>query len=75
MRFRYVVSYESDIQPVETVRGEFEVDGGAQAVRQGAREGCRQWPTHRKFRSVVVVVERLEVGERAEVDSEATRFA
>jgi hypothetical protein len=59
MRFRYAISYESDTQPVETVRGEFEANGGAQGVRQGARVACTQWPKRRSFRSVVVVVERL----------------
>jgi hypothetical protein len=61
MRFRYVVSYESDTQPVETVRGEFEANGGAQGLRQGAREACTHWPKHRSFRSVVIVVERLDM--------------
>ena len=65
MRFRYAISYESDTQPVETVRGEFEVNGGAQGIRQGAREACRQWPKHRSFRSVVLVIERLGVDDEA----------
>jgi len=40
MRYSYVVSYESDTQPVETVRGEFEAGGGESSFRQGAREAC-----------------------------------
>ena len=59
MRYRYVFSYESDSQPVETVRGNFEANGGAQAVRCGAKAACRHWPRGRSFRSVVVVVERM----------------
>ena len=60
MRYHYAVSYESDIKPVETVKGEFDVRSGRQAIRQGAREACRAWPKGRKFRSVVVVVEQRE---------------
>jgi hypothetical protein len=60
MRYRYTVSCESESQPVHTVCGEFEVNEGAQAVRQGARAACTHWPRQRSFRSVVVVVERIE---------------
>jgi hypothetical protein len=45
----------------ETVRGEFEAGGGDSSLRQGAREACAHWPKGRKFRSVVIVVERLDV--------------
>ena len=41
MRYRYTVSYESDIKPVEMVKGAFEVQSGRQAIRQSAREACR----------------------------------
>jgi hypothetical protein len=60
MRYGYVVSYESDSQPVETIRGEFEAKDRSSAIRQGAREAVRRWPKGRSFRSWVIVVERLE---------------
>ena len=61
MRYRHSVSYESDTQPVETVRGEFEAGGLPQAISQGAREARKAWPRNRRFRSVVVVVERVDL--------------
>jgi len=63
MRYGYSVSFESDTLPVETVRGEFEAGGGDSSLRQGAREACAQWPKGRKFRSAVIVAERLEAAE------------
>ena len=71
MRYRYSVSYESDTQAVETVRGEFEAGGGDSSLRQGAREACAQWPNGRKFRSVVIVVERLEAAKATQEADEA----
>jgi hypothetical protein len=71
MRYSYVVSYESDTQPVETVRGEFEAGGGDGSLRQGAREACAHWPKGRKFRSVVIDVERLEAAEATQEADEA----
>ena len=63
MRYRYAVSYESDSQPVETDRGEFEARDRHGAIRQGAREAVAHWPKGRSFRSWVIVVERLDVAE------------
>jgi hypothetical protein len=60
MRYRYAISYESESQPVETVRGEFEAGGFDSALRQGSSETCTHWPHRRVFRSVVIVVERIE---------------
>jgi hypothetical protein len=71
MRYRYSVSFESDTLPVETVRGEFEAGGGDSSLRQGAREACAHWPKGRKFRSVVIVVERLETAEATQEADEA----
>ena len=71
MRYPYSVSYESDSQPVETVRGEFEGGGGDSSLRQGARKACAHWPTGRKFRSVVIVVERLDAEEATNAADEA----
>jgi len=60
MRYRYSVSFETDSQPVETVRGEFEAKDRCGAIRQGAREAVAHWPKGRSFRSWVIVVERLD---------------
>jgi len=56
---------------VETVRGEFEAGGGDGSLRQGAREACAHWPKGRKFRSVVIDVERLEAAEATQEADEA----
>jgi hypothetical protein len=61
MRFRYVVSYESDTQPVETVRGEFEVARSSTALHEGARAAVANHPKGRRFRSFVIVVEQLDI--------------
>jgi len=60
MRFRYAISYESDTQPVETVRGELDARDGRQAAFRSGRMASRAWPKGRRFRSFVVVVEQLE---------------
>lgn len=56
--YSVAISYESDTEPVETVRTAIEVVGMRQAVRQASREACSAWPKSRRFRSVVVVVEQ-----------------
>jgi hypothetical protein len=58
--YHYVVSYESDTQPVHTVRGEIEARDTRQAALRSGREASRRWPKARSFRSVVVVVEKRE---------------
>jgi hypothetical protein len=58
--YRYAISYESDSSPVETVRGEFEARTHANAIHQSARTALKEWPKARKFRSWVIVVERLD---------------
>ncbi|HMF11590.1 MAG TPA: hypothetical protein VKE94_04770 [Gemmataceae bacterium] len=65
MRFRYVVSYESDTQPVETLRGELDARDARQAALRGGRLASARWPKGRHFRSVVIVVERLDIAEGA----------
>ncbi len=60
MRYRASVSYESDTQPVETVRCEFEAGTAKSATVRAAREANRHRPAKRSFRSWVIVVERLE---------------
>lgn len=59
MQFKCVVSYESDLAPVETLRFELIARDVKQAALRGGREASRRWPKGRKFRSVVVVVERV----------------
>jgi len=68
MRFSWVASYESDTQPVETVRGKIEADSSRQALRRAVRRAIKSRPRQRRFRSWVIVIERLdEVGEHAAV--------
>ena len=57
--FACVVSYESDTEPVETLRFDLSARDTRQAALRGGREASRRWPKGRKFRSVVVVVERV----------------
>jgi len=63
MRFRYAVSYESDTSPIETLRGELDARDARQAALRGGREAFKHWPKGRHFRSVVVVIERLDAAE------------
>ena len=71
MRYRYVFSYESDSQPVETVRGELEAEDPKSATVRAARAANTQRPKGRQFRSWVIVVERLEVAEATNAANEA----
>jgi hypothetical protein len=61
MKCHYRVSFEptDGSQPVVTVCGAIEANGGASALRSAVREAIRQWPTGRSFGSWVLVVERL----------------
>jgi hypothetical protein len=60
MRYGYTISYESDTQPVVTVRGDFDAKDRSSAIRQGAKRAVKQWPKGRSFRSWVICVERLD---------------
>ena len=60
MRYRYAISYESDTEPVETVRGEFESGGTPRALYQAGKQARDHWPKGRRFRSVVILVEVLD---------------
>ena len=71
MRLRYAASYESDTSPIETLRGELNARDARQAALRGGREAFKRWPEGRKFRSVVIVVERLDVAEATRAADEA----
>ena len=71
MRYTYSVSYESDSQPVETVRGELEAEDPKSATVRAARAANTRRPKGRQFRSWVIVVERLEVAEATQAADEA----
>ena len=71
MRYRYVFSYESDSQPVETVRGELEAEDPKSATVRAARAANTRRPKGRQFRSWVIVVERLDVAEATQAADEA----
>ena len=59
MRLRYSVSFESDLQPVRTGRGEIDVANPRLGVRRALEAAQKQWPNAR-WRSVVVVLEKVE---------------
>ena len=66
-RYRYAISYESDTQPVETVRGEFEAPRFTTALYRGGKVARDNWPRKRRFRSVVTryEIEFMREHERA----------
>ena len=72
MRFRYAVSYESDTSPIETLRGELDARDARQAALRGGREAFKHWPKGRHFRSVVVVIERLDAAQGQDTVSYVT---
>jgi hypothetical protein len=59
MRFRYAVSFESDLRPVHTVRGEFDKDDFESACKSALFLAGKEIPRH-KCRSWVCCVEMLE---------------
>lgn len=60
MKYHYIISYESDTQPVVTIRGDYEAGNRATAIRKGARAAVANWPKGRTFRSWVICVERAD---------------
>jgi len=60
VRYRYAISYESDMEPVETVRGEFVSTGTPRALYQAGKLARDSWPKGRRFRSVVTLIELLD---------------
>lgn len=60
MRLRYSVSFESDLQPVRTGRGEIEVPNPRLGVRRALEAAQRQCP-NAHWRSLVVVLEKADV--------------
>lgn len=69
MRFRYSVSFESDLRPVDTIRGEVIGSQASGCVRLAFKEASEKRPNRRAhWRSAVVVLEKL--GEDAEETTE-----
>lgn len=66
MRYRASVSYESETQPVNTIRVEFEAGSAKSATVRAAREANKRRPAKRAFRSWVIVLERLDAAETAQ---------
>ena len=62
MRYRRAISHESDTNPVEALCGERDAREVSHAALRGGREATKRYPKGRTFRSVVVVVERLDEG-------------
>ena len=65
MRLRYAVSFESDLRPVRTARGEIAVANPRLGVRRALGAAQAQCPNSH-WRSIVVVIEKV-VGSVAEV--------
>lgn len=59
MRYRAAVSFEHDLLPVKTYRGEIDVPNPRLGARRALEAASRAYPnTH--WRSVVIVLEKLE---------------
>jgi hypothetical protein len=58
MRFRYAVSFESDLRPVQTVRGEFDRDDPESALKSAAFLAFKSAPRG-VYRSWVICVEHV----------------
>ncbi len=58
-RWQYAVTFESDTQPPETLRGEV---GGSlsAAVGRAVRQSKQRKPSKNRFRSICVLLEKLE---------------
>lgn len=68
MRFRYSVSFESDTQPVQTVRGELDKTDAEDACKSAAYLAFKK-PPRGKWRSWVICIEQIAVA-TAEVSAE-----
>jgi hypothetical protein len=61
MRFQYTLSFEHDVQPVDTLRGTVEAADFEEAVRRAVFRACSGRPnTKRPPRSLVVVLEAFD---------------
>jgi hypothetical protein len=60
MRYRASVSFEHDLRPVQTWRGELTSTRAHTAALRALREASSAHPQERFWRSVVVVLEKLE---------------
>jgi hypothetical protein len=59
MRYRASVSFESDLAPVKTYRGEIDVVNPRLGVRRAVEAASREHPGAR-WRSLVVVLEKRD---------------
>ena len=58
MLLRYAVSFESDLRPVRTARGEIDVPNPRLGVRRAVEAAQAQCPNSH-WRSIVVVIEKV----------------
>ena len=70
MRLRYAVSFENETQSVRTGRGEMEVPNPRLGVRRALEAAQKQCP-NAHWRSVVVVLERVEPAVASATDGRA----
>lgn len=59
MRLRTIVSFEHDLAPVQTYRGEIDVPNPRLGARRAYEAACTAFP-FAQWRSVVIVLEKLE---------------
>lgn len=59
MTFTYAVSFESDIHPVETLRGTVNGEDAAEAIRRAVYKAEIARAGKTRFRSLAVVVEAV----------------
>jgi hypothetical protein len=80
MLLRYSVSFESDLQPVRTARGEIDVANVRLGARRALEAAQKQCP-RAGWRSVVVVLEKTEAetaeagGDRSEESERVGRVS
>jgi hypothetical protein len=72
--FRHTVSFESDTQPVETVRGEMEARDLDDAVKRACFRANNSRAGKWKPRSLVCVVERMEESAPEKPNKTGPRF-
>jgi hypothetical protein len=65
MRLKATVSFEFDLAPIDTYRAEFVVANPRQCARRALEAASREYPG-RRWRSVVIVLERLDLAPEPE---------
>lgn len=64
MRLRYSVSFEHDTAAVQTAKGEIDVPNARLGARRALEGAQKQYP-NQHYRSVVIVLEKVETAPAA----------